>query len=120
MSWAERLIGPQSKYDDSLPYSYEARVSVLEWDDAYNSYYSDTICGLINFLRQKNIQPNQVTLHEIYQGNEAKVETCLCLDDHDLWLSRPNLCKSLHGCNKRHIGSKHCSFQDQSRVAYGP
>ena len=120
MSWAEKLIGPHSKFDESLPYTYEARVSVMEWDDAYNSYYSDTICGLIDFLRQKNVSPHQVTIYEIYQDHEDAVETCLCMDDHDLWLARPTLCKSLHNHYKGHIDDGHCSFQDRSRVAYGP
>lgn len=120
MHWAEKLIGPQSKYDNTIPYTYEARVSVMEWDDAYNSYFSDTICGLIDFLRQKNIQPDQVTIYEIYQDHEAAVETCWCLDDHELWLSRPGLCKSLRDHYKGHIDDGHCSFQDRNRQAFGP
>ena len=122
MTWAERLTGPHSKYDNCLPCTYEARVSVMEWDEAYNSYYSDTICGLIDFLKQKNISPEQVSLYEIYRDHESAVETCLCLDEHDLWLSRPNLCRprlcrSLHDLYKGHIENGHCSFQDRRRLA---
>lgn len=120
MHWAERLLGPQSKYDKSLPYTYEARVSVVEWDEAYNSYYSDTICGLIDFLRQKNISPQRVILYEIYRDHETTVETRLCLDEYDLWLSRPKLCKSLRDHYKGHITDGHCSFTDRNRTAYGP
>lgn len=120
MTWAERLIGPHSKYDHSLPYTYEARVSVMEWDDAYNSYFSDTVCGLIDFLREKNVSPQQVTIYEIYQDHEEAVKTCLCLNNHDLWLARPKLCKSLQNHYKGHIDDGHCSFQDRSRTAYGP
>ena len=118
--WVEKFLGPKSKYDESIPYTYEARVSVVEWNEAYNSYYSDTICGLIDFLREKNISPDQVELYEIYQDHESTVETRLCLDNHDLWLSRPKLCKSLREHYKGHIDNGHCSFQDRSRVAYGP
>ena len=120
MKWIDRFLEHPSKYDSSLPYTYEARVSVIEWDDAYNSYYSDTICGLIDFLRQKNIRPDQVRLYEIYQDHEAIMETCLCLDEHELWLPRPMLCRSLHDHYKGHIDDRHCSFQDRNRLAYGP
>lgn len=120
MMWFARLLGPQSKYDNSLPYTYEARVAVVEWDDAYNSYYSDTICGLIDFLRQKNIRPDQVTLYEIYQDHEAVVALHLCHDEHGLWLGRPQLCRALRDHYKGHIDDGHCSFLDRSRLAYGP
>jgi len=120
MIWVEKLLGPKSKYDKTLPYTYEARVTVLEWDDAYNSYYSDTICGLIDYLREKNIRPDQVTLHEIYQDHESPLETRYCLDEHELWLARPWLCRSLRIHYKGHIENGHCSFEDRSRVANGP
>ena len=119
MYWVAHLLGPKSKYDKTLPYTYEARVSVLEWDDAYNSYYSDTICGLIDFLREKNISPSQVSLYEIYQDRESTVETRLCIDGHDLWLARPNLCRSLRDHYKGHIDKGHCSFKDRKRLAFG-
>ena len=120
MHWAERLLGPQSKYDKSLPCTYEARVSVVEWDEAYNSYYSDTICGLIDYLRQKNISPDRVTLYEVHHDHESAVETRLCLDDHDLWLSRPKLCQSLLDHYKGYIGNRNCSFMDRNHIAFNP
>lgn len=120
MSWSERLLGPPSKYVRELPYTYEARVSVLEWDDAYNSYYSDTICGLIDFLRQKNIRPDQVTLIEVFQDHESEVETCWCLDSHEMWLTCPKLCHSLQGHYRGHIDDSKCSFRDRNRMAFGP
>lgn len=120
MSWAERFLGPKSKYNNELPYTYEARVNVLEWAEAYNSYYSDTICGLIDFLREKNINPDQVSLIEVYQDHEDRVEIQLCLDEHGLWLGRPHLCQALRGHYRGHIDNGHCSFVDRSRLAYGP
>ncbi|MDH5444388.1 MAG: hypothetical protein OEY52_02460 [Gammaproteobacteria bacterium] len=118
MTWAEKQVGPHSKYNKTHPYTYEARVSVLEWDDAYNSYYSDTICGLIDFLKQKNIRPDQVTIYEVYQDHEEIVDTCLCLDNHDLWLSRPGLCRALKDYYKGHIDNDHCRYHNRSRIAY--
>jgi len=120
MIWVESLLGAKSKYDKTLPYTYEARVTVLEWEEAYNSYYADTICGLIDYLREKNISPDQVTLHEIYQDHESLLEIRYCLDNHDLWLGRPRLCRSLQDHYKGHIEKGHCSFEDRSRVACGP
>jgi len=120
MTLASRLLGPASKYDQTLPYTYEARVSVIEWDDAYNSYFSDTICGLVKYLREKNIRPNQVTLFEIYQNHEEPLETGYCLDSRDLWLSKPDLCESLKEHYKGHIQDGHCSFEDRDPVPCGP
>ncbi len=36
------LLGPKSKYDKSIPYTYEARVAIIEGAEDYNSYFSDT------------------------------------------------------------------------------
>lgn len=120
MYWLDKILGPHSKYDDTLPYTYEARVAVVEWEDAYNSYYSDTICGLIDYLRERNIRPDQVDLYEIYQDHESLLETQYCLDHHDLWLGRPRLCRSLQGHYKGHITKGHCSFEDRTRAVSGP
>lgn len=119
-SWVDRFLGPKSKYDKTLPYTYEARVRVLEWDDAYNSYYSDTICGLIDYLRERNIRPEQVSLYEIYQDHEAPLEVRYCTDRYNLWLGRPGLCHALRDHYKGHIDNGHCSFHDRERVAFGP
>ena len=75
MSMISRFIGPESKYDNSLPYTYEARVPVIEGDDDYNSYISDTICGLIQYLQDKNINPDEATLYEIYKEDEKIIDT---------------------------------------------
>jgi len=120
MIWVKRLLGPKSKYDNTIPYTYEARVAVLEWSEAYNSYYSDTICGLIEYLREKNIRPEQVKLYEIYQDHETRLETSYCIDHHELWLAKPKLCMSLKEHYKGHIENGHCSFQDRGRGAIGP
>ena len=120
MIWVDKLLGPKSKYDNTIPYTYEARVAVVEWDDAYNSYFSDTICGLIGYLREKNINPDQVQLFEIYQDHESPLETCYCIDNHHLWLTKPRLCRSLSRHYKGHIQGRHCSFKDRNPAAFGP
>ena len=120
MNWSDQPPGPKSKHDKKRPYIYEARVAVVEWDHAYNCYFSETICGLINYLRQKNINPEQVTIYEIYQDHETALETCYCIDSHDLWLSKPNLCLSLFEHCKGYLQDRYCSFKDRTQVACRP
>jgi hypothetical protein len=43
-----KILGPLSKYDKSLPYTYMAKVIVIEDDDELaNYYFADTICGIV-------------------------------------------------------------------------
>ena len=39
MGVLKKLLGPKSKYDRSLPYTYEARVRMFEEGGDYKSYY---------------------------------------------------------------------------------
>jgi len=55
MSLLEKILGPKSKYDKSIPYTYEARIRILEGSDEYNSYFSDTICGLVEYLHRNGV-----------------------------------------------------------------
>ena len=56
MSIIEKIIGPRSKYDKSLPYTYMARVPVIEGDEElFSHYFADTICGLIEYLDKNQI-----------------------------------------------------------------
>jgi len=56
MGIINKIIGPISKYDDSIPYTYIAKVKILERDDnLVNHYFSDTICGLVEYLSSNNI-----------------------------------------------------------------
>ncbi len=112
--------GPTYRQAKTTPYLYEARVAVMEWSDAYNSYFSETICSLINFLRQKNIKPEQVKLYEIHQDHETAVETCYCIDNNDLWLSKPRLCLSLIEKYRGYIQQRNCPFRDRNQLACGP
>jgi len=73
------LLGPNSKYDNSIPYTYEARVWVMEGSEIWNSYFSATICGLINYLNENNIKSEDVQLFEIYQKQAFPINTAFCL-----------------------------------------
>ena len=46
MGIVNKIIGPLSKYDKSLPYTYMTKVAVVKGDDELaNYYFADTICG---------------------------------------------------------------------------
>jgi len=73
LSVIRKVLGPLSKYDKSLPYTYMAKVPVIEGDEEMFSYYfADTICGLIEYLDQKNIAPAEVELYGLYLKQEIQ------------------------------------------------
>lgn len=47
------ILGPKSKSNKGLPYTYEAKVPCWEGSDEYNSYIADTVCGVIAHLNKK-------------------------------------------------------------------
>jgi len=53
MSLLSKIIGPKSKYEKDIPYTYEARVKVV--DEEYNSFLADTICALVAHLVENKI-----------------------------------------------------------------
>lgn len=56
MDIVRKVLGPVSKYNKTLPYTYMAKVPIIEGDDELFAYYfADTICGLIEYLVEKNI-----------------------------------------------------------------
>ena len=123
MRMISQFIGPESKYDDSLPYTYEARVPVIEGEDDYNSYVSDTICGLIQYLQDNGINAEEATLYEIYKTDEKIIDKKLCINDRGGWLKRADICKSFVQHYKGHILQGYgggCSFQDRARKGFGP
>jgi hypothetical protein len=53
MGIIKNFIGPKSKYDKTIPYTYIAKVQIIEGvtdENMMNYYFSDTICGLIEYL----------------------------------------------------------------------
>ena len=77
MSLLEKILGPKSKYDKSIPYTYEARIRILEGSDEYNCYFSDTICGSVDYLHQNGIRPDEVQIIEVYQQRELPLDVKL-------------------------------------------
>ena len=119
-----KLFGPKSQHDKSLPYTYEAKVRIMEGVDIYNYYMSDTICGLIEYLEKNEIKPNGVEIyelfHELFQNEEKVIEQDLYTTKEGDWLHIPELCRSLKEHYKGHVYEGRCSFKDRDRKGIGP
>jgi hypothetical protein len=120
MTLLEKLFGPRSKYDQSLPYTYEARVPIIEGSEEYNSYFSDTICGLVEYLDQNDITPDQAQILEIYQEMERPIDAQYFTTPDRKWLFKPEICRAFEEHYKGHIHNNTCSFKDRDREGCGP
>jgi len=127
MGIVRKVLGPLSKYDKSLPYTYMAKVTILDEDDELaNYYFADTICGLVEHLDKNNIDPDEVELFGCYLKKEISLDNDPLLTDYGKWLDRPDLCRKLEGhyqktmdkCYKGHEAHSDWSFDDRSREAY--
>jgi len=128
MSFIKKVVGPLSKYNSSLPYTYMAKVSAVEGiEELYSYYFADTICGLINYLDNHDIGPDSVELFGLYQKKEIPLEKELCLTKDQKWLDRPKICKSLETQYKEsleerykgHVEKDTCLFEDRDRKGRG-
>jgi hypothetical protein len=120
MSLFEKILGPKSKYDKSLPYTYEARTPIFEGSEEYNSYFSDTICGLVEYLHRNDIAPDDVQIIEIYQQQESPIDAKLFATPDHRWLFKPDICRSFEEHYKGHIQNSTCSFNDRNNKGSGP
>ncbi len=131
MNIIRKFLGPKSKYNRSLPYTYEARINVLYWkgdEPMYSYYYSDTICGLVEYLDTNNITPEGVDIFGIYLRKEIPLDKKYCLSEDGKWLKRPDICKSLEDHYKKtleeqykgHVASEECAFDDRDREGREP
>lgn len=129
MSLIRKFLGPKSIYDKSLPYTYIAKVTIIEGDpEMVSQYFADTICGLVEYLDKQNISPNEADLFGIYRKNEIKLDKNILIDNNGNWLIRPDICKSLEmhfektkdEVYKGHKELEECSFDDRDRQGDGP
>ncbi len=127
MSVVRKILGPKSKYDKSLPYTYMAKVPVIEGDDDLAQYYfADTICGLVEYLDEYKITPEEVELYGCYQKKEIPLDIAPLLTEDGKWMQRPELChkledyynKTMDERYKGHEEHSDCSFDDRTREAY--
>ena len=120
MSLIEKILGPKSKYDKSIPYTYEARIGIIEGGNEYNSYFSDTICGLVEYLHQNGIKPAEVQIVEVYQKRELSIDVKLFTTLDLQWLFKPDICRSFEEHYKGHIQENTCTFNDRDCKGSGP
>jgi len=121
-SLIRKFLGPKSKYDPTIPYTYMGKVNIFHGSDIeplYMHCFADTLCGLVEYLNEHQIQADEVELYELTNKGEKKVKKSLCLDKKNQWLTRPAICHSLEGNYKGHIDEKRCSFRDRSRRGGG-
>lgn len=113
MGIIRKIMGPQSKYDKTIPYTYEARVPIIDGDEEFNSYIADTICGLISCLDKHDITPDEVTIYEIFENEEKIIDHQLYVSKEGCWLAKPELCESFKEHYEGHIYEGGCSFEDR-------
>lgn len=120
MSLLEKILGPKSKYDNSIPYTYEARIGIIEGSDEYNSYFSDTICGLVEYLHRNGIKPDEVQIIEVYRERELALDANLFATPDHQWLFKPDICRSFEEHYPGHIQEYGCTFNDRDCAGTGP
>lgn len=120
MSFLEAVLGPKSKYDKSLPYTYEARIRMFEESEEYKSYFSDTVCGLVEYLHRHHIPADGVRMFEIYLDHEFPIDAGFFTTSDRQWLFKPDICRAFQQHYPGHIQDKTCSFKDRARAGIGP
>lgn len=131
MSIKSTILGPKSKRNKKLPYTYKAKIDVLYGkgiEPVYDYYFADTICGLIEYLHQEDIKPEEVQIIGIYSKTEFELDKSPCVTPAGQWLKRPELCRSLEqhyektleDCYKGHVDKGECFFEDRDRKGSGP
>lgn len=129
MGIIRKFLGPKSKYDESLPYTYLAKVKILEDnDELYSHYFADTICSLVEYLYERKILPNEVELYGVYRSDEIQLNKNICMNTNGGWLLKPEICNALQDhfnetndeLYKGHTGEGSCCFDDREKECDGP
>jgi hypothetical protein len=120
MSILRKVLGPASKYDHRLPYTYEARAAVTGVPGMTESYICDTLCGLLERLADEQVDPGDVIIREIRPEGEVEILVEHCLAADGSWLRRPQACRMFEARYAGHEKSGRCCYRDRSREADGP
>jgi hypothetical protein len=117
-----KLLGPKSKYDETLPYTYEARVRIFaeEDEDEFKTYLSDTICGLIEYLGQIGVGPEEAEIYEIFRHEETSIPVSMLTGADGQWLAKRELCRAFEQHYPGRIREGSCDFEDRERGCLGP
>jgi hypothetical protein len=119
MGIVRTILGPKSKYVKELPFTYEARVRVVEDLEMTNTIVSDTICRLVDHLLAKEIDPTQVEIREVYPDREELIDQTFYTDAEGHWLARPFMCRPLAQHYPGHTAEGKCTFRDRSWEVIG-
>lgn len=120
MSILRDVLGPKSKYDHRLPYTYQARVKVSGVEGMTESWVSDTLCALLERLAAEKAETSEVTILEIRPEGEFPVLLEHCVDAEGKWLRRPEACRSFEAHYAGHEKKGRCCYRDRSRETEGP
>lgn len=120
MGIIREVIGPKSKYEKTIPYTYEAKIEIIEGGGEYKSYLADKICVLVEFMEKNNIDPKEVVINEIFNEEEKELEVKYCVSSEGKWLNRSGLCKSFKNHYPSHIDETGCTFEDRDWKVSGP
>lgn len=120
MSILRKFLGPKSKYDERLPYTYEARVVVAGVPGMTESWVADTLCGVLDRLAEEKVAPADVTIREVRPEGEFPVRIAHCLGPDGAWLRRPEACRSFEEHYAGHERHGRCCYRDRDRTADGP
>jgi hypothetical protein len=120
MSLLRRILGPESKYDGRIPYTYEARVRVVGVEGMVQTYLSDTLCGLLETLDAAGVHPDEPAIFEVRPEGEFSVSLVHCVGPEGKWLRRPEACESFRKHYAGHVAEGRCCFTDRSRAGTGP
>ena len=120
MSFLGRVLGPESKYDERIPYTYEARVRVAGVDGMVQTYFADTLCGLLDCLGAAGVDPDEPAIFEVRPEGELPVSLEHCVGPDGNWLKRPEACESFRKHYAGHVVEGRCCFRDRRRQGSGP
>jgi hypothetical protein len=113
MKLSGMILRPKSKYEKDLPHTYEVKVKCPEDDEYSYSYLTDTICGLVAYLDERKVSPDDVRIFEIYLDQEKELDVAMCTSSQQQWLSREELCESFKHYYEKHINEYSCTFSDR-------
>ena len=131
MDVVSKLFGPKSKYDKSLPYTYMAKIDVLNGqseEPVYDYYFADTICGLVEYLDEHDVHSDEINIAGIFQTEEHELNKKVFTDKNGIWLKPPLLCRSIEAYYKKtkdkfykgHVDEGECCFEDREKQGSGP
>jgi hypothetical protein len=120
-----KVISPQSKQNNSIPYAYLAKVFHTGPGIKSCSYcYGDRLCRIISHLKKNEIRPLQVKIFGLFRNEEIEINIKICTDRRGNWLMTPELCRSMEKCYLKnpekiyygHFKTKRCNFYDREGV----